>query len=99
MPQCWLSNWTAHAMAFSRLNPDVLVRAQESLSQTGGVTCFATKLDLDLISGMGVKVAMVHGGNAVGADDDRRVNVKERILYLYGQGKAVGENSFRRTRK
>ena len=53
MPQCWLSNSTAQAIALAREKSEVMVRARLSLAHSGSVTYLATKECLDLISGKG----------------------------------------------
>ena len=57
MPQCWLSNSTAQAMAWARVNPLVAVTALLSLSQRGLVTYLATRECLDWISGNGSDIS------------------------------------------
>ena len=49
--QTWLSNETAQAMALARVKPEVLETIPESLSHFSLVTCLATKLWVDLMSG------------------------------------------------
>ena len=51
MPQCWLLNSTAQAMALARVKPEVAVLALLSFSHRGSVTYLATRECLDLISG------------------------------------------------
>merc|ERR1719226_246041 len=51
IPQCWLSNSTAQAIALANVNPEVLVTIPESLSHFSLVTCLATKECLDWIFG------------------------------------------------
>ena len=53
MPQCWLLNSTAQAMALARVKPEVAVLALLSFSQRGSVTYLATRECFDLISGKG----------------------------------------------
>jgi len=53
MPQCWLSNSTAQAIAWIRVKPEVLVSMPFNLSQLVLSTCLATKECFDLISGNG----------------------------------------------
>merc|ERR1712108_10331 len=59
IPQCWLSNSTAQAMALANVNWEVLETMPASLSHFSLVTCLATKECLDLISGKGPPAAIV----------------------------------------
>merc|ERR1712045_767923 len=53
IPQCWLSNSTAQAMAWIRVNPEVLVLIPLSCSHLSLVTCLATRECLDWMVGKG----------------------------------------------
>ena len=68
MPQCWLSNWTAQAMALARVNPEVAVTAPDSFSHRGWVTYLATRECLDLISGKVSDMVAVVGGCLAAAE-------------------------------
>merc|ERR1712110_214024 len=51
IPQCWLSNSTAQAIALANVNPEVAVTIPLNLSHLSLVTCLATKECLDLMLG------------------------------------------------
>ena len=66
MPQCWLSNWTAHAMALARVKPEVFVVIPLSLSHFSLVTCFATRECFDWMVGNGAPPAWEEDEAAAG---------------------------------
>ena len=53
IPQCWSLNSTAQAMAWARVNPEVLVLMSASFSHVSGDRCFATKLLAERMVGNG----------------------------------------------
>merc|ERR1711992_247297 len=80
IPQCWLSNSTAQAMAWIRVNPDVLVLIPFSCSHLSLVTCLATRECLDWMVGKGPLVSAAIGFHLPESPPEKALSSFHRVL-------------------